>query len=112
MLKKKQKKLSEAELLEQRIQKEHNRVIDEMEKTKPGTPEYDKLQQEEHQFASRGNEKDRIKISDKNSKREHIGKSLISGGVTAILGAVALQRDKAAPICSKLAQNFFSKTLK
>ena len=112
MLKKKQKKLSEDELLEERIRKQHNRVIDKMEKTEPGTPEYDKLQQEEHQFSSRNNETSRIEIADRNSKREHIGKTLISVGGTTVLGAIALAADRISPICSKITQNFFSKTLK
>lgn len=110
--KKKPKKLNEDELLENRILKQHNRIISKMEKTEPGTPEYDKLQQEEHQFASRRNEDKRIKMADKNSRREHIGKTLITVGGTTLLGAKALAQDKIAPICSKVALNFFNKTLK
>ena len=109
---KKSKKLTKRQEIEEKRLAEHERIMNELAKATPGTDEYDALQRELHSFESIDNEKDRVKNCDKNSKREHIGKTLISGGVTAILGAVALSKDAASPITSKLSQNFFGKILK
>lgn len=110
--KKKPKKLTKRQEIEEKRLAEHERIVNELAKTEPGTEKYDALQRELHQFDSIDNDKDRIKITDKNSKREHLGKTLISGGVTALLGAVALSKDAVSPMTSKLGQNFFNKILK
>ena len=111
-MKLKSKKLTKRQEIENKRLEEHERIMDELKKATPGTDAYDALQRELHQFESIDNEKDRIKAAKSSSTKEHIGKTFITSGVTALLGGIALSKDAIEPMTSKLSQNFFGKMLK
>lgn len=105
---KKVKELTQEERINEKVLNEHERLVNKLNSCEPDTDEYDNVLKELKEFEAIQREKDKCKNSDKDSKRSHIGKSLITtgGGIITALGLMGLE--KSVPINGQTAKSFIS----
>lgn len=96
------------EEINSKVLNEHERLVNKLKSCEPNSDEYDAVLKELKEFESIQREKDKTNNSDKNSKREHIGKTLITSGATLLATISLMGVEKSVPITGKTAQNFIS----
>lgn len=108
LFKKKPKELSQEERINKGVLDEHERLVKKLAECQPDTDEYDSVLKELKEFEFIQREKDKNKNSDKDSKRSHIGKSLITtgGGIITALGLMGLEKN--VPLTGNTAKSFIN----
>lgn len=108
LFKKKPKELTQEQRINKGVLDQHERLVKKLSECQPDTDEYDNVLKELQQFESIQRDKDKNKNCDKDSKRSHIGKSLITtgGGIITALGLMGLE--KSTPLTGQTAKSFIS----
>lgn len=108
LFKKKPKEISQEERINKGVLDEHERLVKKLSECQPDTDEYDSVLKELKEFEFIQREKDKNKNCDKDSKRAHIGKSLITtgGGIITALGLMGLEKN--VPITGNTAKSFIN----
>lgn len=110
---KKQKEPTQLERINEKALNEHERLLNKLNKCDPNSDEYDAVLKELKEFESIQREKEKVQNSSDNSKREHIGKTLIQGGVTLLSATALMGLEKGGtPIVGKTASTFVASLFK
>ena len=100
------------EQIHEMAEEQHKRLYLKLKLLKPNTPEYDAVLKEIKEFEAIQREKDKVKNSDANSKREHIGKSLITTGGTVLMTTALMGMEKYVPIVGNVSKGLVQKILR
>lgn len=105
---KKTKEPSQEERINEKVLNEHERLVNKLKECQPNSDEYDAVLKELQQFEEIQRNKEKNRNCDKDSKRAHIGKSLITtgGGILTALGLMGLE--KTVPINGQTAKAFIN----
>lgn len=108
LFEKKPKELSQEERINKSVLDEHERLLKKLAECQPDTDEYDSVLKELKKFEFIQREKDKNKNADKDSKRNHIVKSLITSGagIVTALGLMRLEKD--VPLTGNTAKSFIN----
>lgn len=111
LFKKKPKELSQEERINKKVLDEHERVVDKLSKAEPNSDEYDAYLKELGNLENINNEKNKLKNSDKNSKRQHLGTNLITTGGGIITAGLLMGLEKSVPINGQTAKTFIGSAM-
>lgn len=109
---KKEKKVSQKERINQKVLNQHERLVNRLSKAEPDSDEYNELLKELERFETIQREKEKSKTSDKDSKRNNIGKTLINGGTNLLISVGLFCVEKNFPIVGKTADAFIKSIFK
>lgn len=102
------KELTQEERINEKVLNEHERLVNKLSKAEPNSDEYDAYLKELRELENINNEKNKLKNCDKDSKREHLGKNLITTGGGIITAGLLMGLEKSVPINGQTAKSFIS----
>lgn len=111
---KKTKKAAERELLkeiDEKVKKEHKRIIDLMSKAEPGTGEYAKLMGQLKELEAIQNQKDKIQNEKDDSKRGQLLKTLITAAANIGIFVGFCLIELVVPVNSKILMQYLQKLI-
>ena len=110
---KKVKEPTQLERINEKALNEHERLLNKLNSCDPNSDEYDAVLKELKEFESIQREKEKIQNSRDDSKRQHIGKTLIQSGVTLLSATALMGLEKSGtPIVGKTASTFVASLFK
>lgn len=110
---KKVKEPTQLERINEKALNEHERLLNKLNSCDPNSDEYDAVLKELKEFENIQREKEKIQNSRDDSKRQHIGKTLIQSGVTLLSATALMGLEKSGtPIVGKTASTFVASLFK
>lgn len=103
---KKVKEPTQEERINSKVLDEHERLVNKLKECQPDTDEYDAVLKELQQFESIQREKDKNKNCADDSKRAHIGKTLITTGGSILTAIGLMGLEKSVPLNGQTAKSF------